>query len=220
MPIPFSSKVTISTPHLSEDTSEIMWHSTHIDQFVHTVIIMFHAPLCICVCLLSVTVWCWSDARVDELLDRHFVSTLDLTKGHWQIPKSLLHNVQCLRIYHTSVLVQSTSHLSTPHGMGAECTRGIMCCFIRRMLSSTATPGWGMSSEWPHYWSPWAMLDLNLIWKSSQFNRERDSIWDIWCSRRWIQQQPSYPAHLPWPKRRWGGTWRWLTWAAPWLISP
>ena len=57
--------------------------------------------------------------RVDELLDRlgtaRFFTTLDLTKGYWQIPLSpeskeengLLHSVRFVPICHTSVRIVS-----------------------------------------------------------------------------------------------------------------
>ncbi len=73
--------------------------------------------------------------RVDELLDRlgaaRFYSTLDLTKGYWQIPlsplskekNSLHHAVRVTPICNATVrLVRGSRHLSASHGQSPPAT--------------------------------------------------------------------------------------------------
>ncbi len=79
--------------------------------------------------------------RVDELLDRlgtaRIYSTLDLTKGYWQIPlspfskeKSAFTTPFGLHLfYHTSVwVVRGARYRSAPHGQNPPTTHRICCC--------------------------------------------------------------------------------------------
>ena len=78
--------------------------------------------------------------RVDELLDRlgtaRFFSTLDLTKGYWQIPLSpeskekngFLRTGQFVPIPYSSIrIIRGSSHVSTPHGPSAASPCSVCC---------------------------------------------------------------------------------------------
>ncbi len=79
--------------------------------------------------------------RVDELLDRlgtaRIYSTLDLTKGYWQIPLSPLSKeksafttpFRITPIFHTSVwVVRGARYLSAPHGQNPLTANRICRC--------------------------------------------------------------------------------------------
>ena len=68
--------------------------------------------------------------RVNELLDRlgmaRFYTTLDLTKGYWQIPLSL-ESREKMAVTLPFGLFWGPSHISGPHGPGAAATLCICC---------------------------------------------------------------------------------------------
>ncbi len=164
--------------------------------------------------------------QVDELLDRlgaaRFYSTLDLTKGYWQIPLSPLSKEktafttpfglhQFVTLPFGLFGLPPPSSASWTKSSGPAARTPLPIWMISSSIVMIGSGIWNISA-WS--WGRWGWPGSRQTHGSVQLGGWRYSIWaSTWamgrCVPKLIRRRQLRPAQAPRPKKRWDSSWGW-----------
>ncbi len=173
-------------------------------------------------CRNSMHIQCRGWRTAYRLGSARFYSTLDLTKGYWQIPLTPISKEKTA----FTTLFGLHQFVTLPFGLfGAPATFSgswtgysdltlHMPLPIWMILSSTVTTGSVICSICGLFWDRWEGPDSWPTWSSVRLDMWRSVIWaSTWvtdrCVPKLIRRQQLQPVRGPRPKRRWGSSSGW-----------